>query len=180
MSLLYAEEDVAHPTPSAEASTRLAAGLGVAAAVLVMLLCLASFVVGESHLQAHPGGAVGQFARDFSLRDVGEKRVTLSGYRGRPVLLLVSEGPLPAELLTRAAGLGGNHVVISVHESGVASSAAAAHGAGKPVVHLLDHHRVVSEEYELTDLPAAVVISPDGLILESGPLAQTLARLSHD
>jgi hypothetical protein len=182
MSLLYAEEDVGQPTPSDHAPTRVAAGLGVAAAVVFMLLCLASFVVGGSRplpRSGGQGGAVGQFAHNFSLRDLEENRVTLSQYRGRPVLLLVSADPLPPDLLARACSLGSAHVVINVHESGSPASPTAS-GTGKAVVQLLDQHRVVSEDYELRDLPAALVISPDGLILESGPLSRTLARLSDD
>src|SRR5688500_851407 len=90
MSLSYAEEDMAPQEPAACLTPRLTAALGVGAAIIVMLLCLASFVVGGADSRARSGSPIGHFARNFSLRDFNENRVTLSQFRGRPVLLLIS------------------------------------------------------------------------------------------
>lgn len=170
MSLSFADEDSGPHEPSDHPPRHLAAGIGVAAAVAVMLFSLATLLIGgEPTSPSRSGSAVGGFAADFSLRDSHDERTSLSQYRGRPVLLLISRSPLAPEELGQLASLDSDLVVLNVHQSDLPAA-----GSQGRVVYLLDRHGAVSEDYELTRLPAALVISPDGLIMESGTLPQTL------
>ncbi len=191
MSLSFAEEEDAtfevadskHPTsPSGarESSHRaprhhpLAAVLGVAGAVMVMLLSLVAFVGGSGSASVS-GTAVGQVAPDFSLRDGDQRRVTLEEFRGRPVLLLVTDRALPDV----SVALGGLDQAISIVRvfQGIETADQAPHAPTAGAVDLMDQAGIVAGQYGIRELPAALLISAEGVILDRGPLLETLGRL---
>lgn len=192
MSLSFAEEedaafevaDPSHPTSRSGAGIALsrpaprrrplAAALGVAGAVAVMLLSLVAFV-GGSGPSTGSGTGIGQIAPAFSLRDVDQRRVTLEEFRGRPVLLLVSDQALPD--VSEALGqLDPSLSIVRVFQ-GIESGEQALQAPTAATVDLIDQTGVVAAEYGLKQLPAALLISADGVILDRGPLVDTLARL---
>jgi hypothetical protein len=179
MSLTLAEEDleVQHQRV-APRQGRLAAGAGLVAAVLFLLLCLASFVVGAGARSA-TGSEVGQIAADFSLRSVADERISLKEFRGRPVLLLIGDKPLPAEAVNGIDAVDDRIAVIHVHKSETSARDAVARPGTRPIVHLLDPHGIMEADYAPERLPAALLIAPGGRIVDSGPPAEIVRRVAE-
>ena len=179
MSLSLAEEDLeAQSEGIASSQSRLAAGAGLVAAVLFLLLCLASFVVGAGTRSA-TGSEVGQIAADFSLRSVADERISLREFRGRPVLLLIANEPLPAEAVSGIDAVDDRIAVIQVHQSETSARNAAARQGERPIVHLLDPHGIMEADYAPERLPAALLIAPGGRIVDSGPPAEMVRRVTE-
>ena len=178
-------------TPAAPAANRLTATVGLCGAVVVLVLSLSAFVVG-SHDGRPSGPGVGQYASDFSLRDAADERVTLRQFEGKPLVLLFTTADardlrphLAAASSALAAG-GGDLQVLAVHPDAAAPGPVGdvrqcvrdlGRLLSRPVVSLLDAENAVADRYDVTRRPEAVVISPEGMILDRGPLAEALARL---
>ena len=158
------QEDIAGPP------TRLAGAVGLGVAALVMTLSLAAFVVGAGG-QAGPvrGVDVGHMALDFSLRDAADGRVSLADFAGRPLVLVFAADDAD---LNNLPDLGDAARVVAVCD---AAPAARVEGLDM----LVDAGDLVAERYSVTRRPEAVVISDEGVILDRGPVAATLARLDR-
>lgn len=152
---------------------RHAAAIGLAGAVLVMLLSLTAFVGGAGELRAR-GATIGQRAIDFSLRAPDQQRVRLDQFRGQTVLLAFA---LPDDL--PAGRLPANVAVLFVTPGPLDAGDALAARLGRPVIALEDVDGEVALNYDAANAGSAVVISTEGLVADRGGLAEMLLRLGQ-
>ena len=153
-----------------------AAALGLACAVLVMVLSLTAFVGGSGEIPLS-GTSVGERAADFSLPGPDSKSVRLDQYRGQTVLLIF--GPSLPENLPKPR-LAANLAVVFVSPGDLGAAESLAERLGRAVVALEDPEGKVALQYNVADLGAAVVVSPEGLVVARGGVVEMLMRLGQD
>ncbi|MEL7238039.1 MAG: hypothetical protein AAGK78_04190 [Planctomycetota bacterium] len=170
---------------NAQGTNRVVAAGGLAAAVLVLLLSVSAFVVGQND-NITQGGAVGAAAADFSLRNDQAERVTLAELVGdRPVVLLFCGSSGAGVNATHAATLGGVGPirVVAVRQGTGACPPiqALADAMGEPVIDLDDSNGAVAERYGVTltaEVPTqALLVDKAGMILDRGSFDDLVSRL---
>ncbi len=140
---------------------------------------LAVLLAAAGALSACGGGGADRAAPDFSLPSAAGKTVTLSGQKGRVVLLNFwatwcdsCKEELPS-LQALEARDGGRFVLLAVSvdddPAKVVPAFAAAHGLTFPILYA---DRTVVDAYAVRDLPTSYLIAPDGSIVRRyvGPL----------
>jgi peroxiredoxin len=114
------------------------------------------------------GLPVGSIVHDFDLPDLNGRRVTLSGWEGRPVLLIFFDPSCgySRELLPHLAsfppdGAGGRPVALVISRGGLGTNEhlMTAHGVTCPV--LLQEDREVARAYGIIGTPMAYLIDKD-------------------
>ncbi len=173
MSLSVTDEQIVSDVALAQPLRRkLAAAMGVVAAGAVMVACITVFVGGSGEASG-ASFSIGRPVPEVALIDPSRQRVTLNQYRGSPVLLVISEAPLPAALADRVASAAGGHVLLNVHESSGGASSA----VGFITLHDVDG--AFGFYYGSTALPRALLIDAKGVVRDSGTMAEMLIRLQE-
>ncbi len=140
--------------------------------IALIMLALAIMLAGCDVGSASSGVREGERASDFQLQSLDGKTVSLSSFRGKPVLLnfwatwcgpCVGEMPYLQEIYKERSAEG--LVVLAVNIGDPASQANGFmqhYELSLPV--LLDTRRAVAEQYNITGIPTTFFIDKNGII----------------
>ena len=148
-------------------------------AILFMLLMLVGLAACSKKEKTLPGE--GKPAPDFTLKNLAGENVSLTGLRGKVVLLNFwatwcppcrEEIPSMVKLNQAMAGKPFQMLAVSIDEGGKKAVEAFYQRVGATLPTLLDTNQEVGARYGITGVPETFLIDPKGVILKKviGPL----------
>ena len=142
-------------------------------AILVMILTSGLLITGCA-TGSEPTATVGQTAPDFQLQNLDGQSISLSDFKGKPVLVnfwatrcppCVFEMPYLQEIYDEWSGKGLILLAINIGESSSkVEQFLQDHNLSLPV--LLDTRAVVAQRYSIQYIPTTFFIDKDGIIQE--------------